>query len=214
MTSRSSSRFHCLLAGPLRHVRAINALGLLRGLRRAWHRQPTTGLALQLAGCQPGEAPPERFPRSPPSGRRASRPALPRQHRHAYAAGFNVASPPASKDRLRSRRPEAACAAPGPHPPGWSRWNPYGTSGTGSSRTASRLACRTRAVWKCLHVPSLSGLLPPPRASPRISCPQLHRPAATGRRQGSFTPARLTVAPRGAPRSCSTWRCRAACGRP
>ena len=104
---------------------------------------------------------------------------------------FNVASPPASKDRLRSRRPEAACAAPGPHPPGWSRWNTYGASGTGSSRTASRLACRTRAVWKCRHVPSLSGLLPPPRASPRISCPQLHQPAATGRRQGSFTPARL-----------------------
>ena len=35
MTSRSSSRFHCRLAGPLRHVRAINALGLLRGLRHA-----------------------------------------------------------------------------------------------------------------------------------------------------------------------------------
>ena len=93
MTSRSSSRFHCRLASPLRHVRAINALGLLRGLRHAWHRQPTTGLALQLAGCQPGEATPERFPRSPPSGRRASRPALPRQHRHAYAAGLQRGLP-------------------------------------------------------------------------------------------------------------------------
>ena len=36
---------------------------------------------------------PERFPRSPPSGRRASRPALPRQHRHAYAAGFQRGLP-------------------------------------------------------------------------------------------------------------------------
>ena len=104
MTSRSSSRFHCRLASPLRHVRAINALGLLRGLRHAWHRQPTTGLALQLAGCQPGEATPERFPRSPPSGRRASRPALPRQHRHAYAAGLQRGLP-AGIERPASESP-------------------------------------------------------------------------------------------------------------
>ncbi len=103
-----------------------------------------------------------------------------------------MASPPAEGDWLRSRRlTAAACAAPGPYPPDWSRWNTYGTSGTGSSRTASRLASRARIVWKCRHVPSLSGLLPPPRATPRLGCPQLHQPAATDRRQGPFTPARL-----------------------
>ena len=58
-----------------------------------WRRQPTTDLALRLAGRQPGKATPRRFPRSPPSGRRASRPALPRQHRHAYAAGFQRGLP-------------------------------------------------------------------------------------------------------------------------
>ena len=52
-----------------------------------------------------------------------------------------------------------ACAAPGPYPPDWSRWNSYGASSTGSSRTASRLACRTRTVWQYQRVPSLSGLL-------------------------------------------------------
>ena len=124
MTSRYSSRFHCRLAGPLRHVRAINAPGLLRGLRHAWHHQPTTGLALQLAGCQPGEATPRRFPRSPPSGRRASRPALPRQHRHAYAAGFQRGLPagierPASesppKGGVRCARPASSRLEPVEH---------------------------------------------------------------------------------------------------
>ena len=52
-------------------------------------------------------------------------------------------------------------------------------------RTPSRLACRTRAVWQCRPVPSLSGLLPPSPAPPGSGCPQLHRPAATGRRWAS-----------------------------
>lgn len=41
------------------------------------------------------------------------------------------------------------------------------------------------------------GCLPPSPASPGSGCPQLHRPAATGRRWRSFTPTRF-VAPRGA----------------
>src|SRR6266536_511007 len=56
----------------------------------------------------------------------------------------------------------------------------------GSSRTPSRLACRTRAVWRYRPVPSLSGLLPPFPAPPRSGCPQLHRPAATGPMAESF----------------------------
>jgi hypothetical protein len=41
---------------------------------------------------------------------------------------------------------------------------------------------------------TLSGLLPPPTGVPRRGCPQLHRPAATDRRQSPFTPARSTSA--------------------
>jgi hypothetical protein len=44
-----------------------------------------------------------------------------------------------------------------------------------------------------------SRLLPPSPASPGSGCPQLHRPAATGRRRRPFTPARIT-APHGARR--------------
>jgi len=45
---------------------------------------------------------------------------------------------------------------------------------TGSSRTPSDLACRTRAIWRYWPVPSLSGLLPLSPAPPGSSCPQLH----------------------------------------
>src|ERR1019366_3838861 len=53
-------------------------------------------------------------------------------------------------------------------------------------RTPLRLACRARAVWQCQSVPALSRLLPPSLSSPRSGCLQLQRPAATGRRWGSF----------------------------
>ena len=44
---------------------------------------------------------------------------------------------------------------------------------------------------------ALSGLLPPIRAFPRIDCPQLHRPTATGQRRSPLT----------STRSCSaSWR--------
>ncbi len=46
-------------------------------------------------------------------------------------------------------------------------------SDTGFSRTPFRLACRTRTVWQCRSVPSLSGLLPPSPATPGSGCPQL-----------------------------------------
>jgi hypothetical protein len=72
----------------------------------------------------------------------------------------------------------------------------------GSSRTPSRLACRTRAVWWYRPVPSLSGLLPPFPAPPRSGCPQLHQPAATGRGQSPFTSTRLRGASRRAEIFC------------
>ncbi|MFC5830057.1 tyrosine-type recombinase/integrase [Nonomuraea insulae] len=61
-----------------------------------------------------------------------------------------------------------------------SRCRIKGVSHAGSSRTPLHPACRTRAIWQCWPVPALSGLLPPSPASPGSSCPQLHRPAATG----------------------------------
>jgi hypothetical protein len=45
-----------------------------------------------------------------------------------------------------------------------------------------RHARRTHTIWQYWHVPALSGLLPPSPAPPGQGCPQLHRPAATGRR--------------------------------
>ena len=60
-----------------------------------------------------------------------------------------------------------------------------------ATRTPSRLACRTRAVWQCRPVPSLSGLLPPSPATPGSGCPQLHQAAATAQGRGPFHP--LTV---------------------
>ena len=78
----------------------------------------------------------------------------------------------------------------GPHPPGSGPARRLRSVNAGSSRTPSRLACRTRPVWQCRPVPALSGLLPPLRASPRSGCPQLRRPAATGRRRGPSIPAR------------------------
>jgi hypothetical protein len=71
------------------------------------------------------------------------------------------------------RQPDGRALLTGPDPPGWSRHTSYGASRAGSSRTPSRLACRTRAVWRCRPVPSLSGLLPPSLAPPRKGCPQL-----------------------------------------
>ncbi len=52
----------------------------------------------------------------------------------------------------------------------------------------AKLYCSRQRKYQ--RVPSLSGLLPPHRTPLRLGCPQLHRPAATGRWQGSFTPTR------------------------
>ena len=105
---------------------------------------------------------------------------------------FSLASSPATTYRLRSRSPQPrrACTA---HRPTSARLEParrLRSVNAGSSRTPSRLACRTRPVWQCRPVPALSGLLPPSRTSPRSGCPQLRRPAATDRRRGPSIPAR------------------------
>jgi hypothetical protein len=55
-------------------------------------------------------------------------------------------------------------------------------------------ACRTRAIWQYRSVPSFSGLLPTLTRVPRLGCPQLHRPAATGHWWSPFTSARYDSA--------------------
>lgn len=99
MTSRSSSSSTADLLAPFAMCAPLTRSDYYEASATSWSRQPTTGLALRLAGCQTGRATPGRFPRSPPTGRRASRPALPRQHRHAYAAGFQRGLP---TDTLKS----------------------------------------------------------------------------------------------------------------
>lgn len=152
--------------------------------------QSTTDLPSARLAAGPGAAS-DRFPRSPLFGCRVSRPAVPRQHRHAYAADLQhgLRTSALHQPRSRNHLPYAvACTAPGPDLPDSSRWKCYEASGTGSSRTASRLACRARTVWQCRYVPSLSGLL---TALPRVSAIRLpsasltccDRPAA-----GSFRP--------------------------
>src|SRR5918994_5791592 len=89
---------------------------------------------------------------------------------------FLVASSPAYPFRLQSHpsQPRDGCALQtDPDPPGSSRLDAYGASRTGSSRTPSRLARRTRPVWQCQRVPALSGPLPPSPAFPGSGCPQL-----------------------------------------
>ena len=49
----------------------------------------------------------------------------------------------------------------------------------GSSRTPFHPARRTRTIWQCWRVPTLSGPLATLSGTTRIELPELHRPAAT-----------------------------------
>ena len=97
------------------------------------------------------------------------------------------------------QRHTAGRTAPGPSPPDLSRCQSQGRNNAGSSRTPFRHARRTRPIWQYWHVPALSGLLPPSPAPPGSGCPQLHRPAATGRRRRSLTSTRNDSASRRRP---------------
>jgi hypothetical protein len=139
-----------------------------------------------------------RFPRSLSSGRRGRRPALPRQHRQRLRrrpspwpphrrriTGFGV-DPTIRRESRAALRPISTRLEPATRLQGIT---------TGSSRTPSRLACRTRTVWQYRYVPSLSGLLTTRPCVPTARLP----PASTGLlRQtggGSFHPARFMTAP-------------------
>jgi hypothetical protein len=129
--------------------------------------------------------PTTRSTRSVPSSTPAASPGVRRSPSPGLLTGHYL---PAAESPAATRDGRALLT--GPDPPGWGPARRLRSVNAGSSRPPSRLACRTRAVWRCRPVPALSGLLPPSRASPRSGCPRLHRPAATGRRRGPSIPAR------------------------
>jgi hypothetical protein len=152
-------------AGSLRHVRGFPALGLLRTLRPT--PRPSADDAPSRparSACGPGTGAmgwvptftsnrsagevPSYAPAASPRLRRSRSP-WPPDRRHRTGPGVP-----------RSVMRERVCAAIQPASTGWSwRIRLERRSAAGSSRTPSRLACRTRAVRSCRRVPSLSGLL-------------------------------------------------------
>jgi hypothetical protein len=87
---------------------------------------------------------------------------MPLQPRHGYAADLRRGLPAGDIYR-RGSSPHLRCGyalQPSPHLPGSSWWFALERlSDADSSRTPSRHACRTRAIWQCWPVPALSGLL-------------------------------------------------------
>ena len=145
----------------------------------------TTDPARTRPGWLPGlGAGPRRFPCSPATDRRGRCPTRPRRPlascrstsgqtvqdplTETWTGGCLVTEQPRTAPRPASARLESVPANE--------------ASNAGSSRAPSRHARRTRTIWQCWHDPTSSGLLPPFPASPGSGCPQLHRPAATGRR--------------------------------
>jgi hypothetical protein len=149
--------------------------------------------------------------RRPPDGshvhqaidRSARRPALLRQHRHAYAADLQHGLPTGRTTRLRSRPPRdvggGRALHTGPYPPGSSRLRCYGASTTGSL-ALHRLTSPDRPA------PSGSagtshprrGRLPPFPAFPRSGCPQASPGRCDGPAGTVFHPSSIVSAPRGA----------------
>ena len=135
-------------------------------------------------------------------------PALPRQHRRAYAADLRRGLPTDGQRRLRSQPPpqiplrgrDGGCALhPGPYPPVSSRQSGYGASTTGSL---------TLYLLTLLDEPAPSGSagtsrlcrgrLPPSPAFPGSGCPQLLPGRCDGPRETVSHHLSIYPAPRGA----------------
>ena len=101
----------CLLAGSLRHVHASRVPGLLRGLRPIPCLQRTVRLSRPRGWSPRGGTSTRWFPCSLRIDRPGRHPALPRQHRHGYAAGLHRDLPAGTPSQLRSQPP----------PQGWPR---------------------------------------------------------------------------------------------
>ena len=189
---------HCRLAGPLRHVHASRVPGLLRGLRPIPRLQPTTCLSRQPGWVPGGRNDAGWFPCSLRIDRSAWHPALPRQHRHGYAAGLHRGLPAGTPSRRRSRPPASGGRAlhPGPYPPDLSRCHAYGAltlvplvyrlislAGPGPSGSTRP----SRLCQRCF---------PPSPASPGSDCAQLPPSCCDSparRSRTSFDSQRLTA---------------------
>ena len=99
------------------------------------------------------------FPCSPRVDRPGRHPALPRQHRHGYAAGLHRDLPTGTPSQLRSQPPPAGMTVHCTYPPDLSRCHAYGALPPVPVRMPSGLARRTRTIWQSWHVPALSALL-------------------------------------------------------
>src|ERR1022692_4122547 len=168
-------RLHCRLAGPLRHVHASRVPGLLRGLRPIPRLQPTTRLSQRPRRLLGGGNDAGWFPCSLRIDRSAWHPALPRQHRHGYAAGLHRGLPTGTPSRLQSQPPlpDGRALHSGPYPPDLSRCHAYGAltlvplvyrlislAGPGPSGSTKP----SRLCQRCF---------PPSPASPGSDCAQL-----------------------------------------
>ena len=194
----SRQRRCCEHAGPLRHVAGFPGLGLLRVLRPIPAASAGDGPSRRPAGCWPGRGPPGWFPRSllePFDGVGAQ--LCPCNIATATPQAFTVASRPATSPSPgvpRTQRAGARCD------PAQIRQVRAGglllrsvqplvphvhlsvlLAGPGPSGSAGP----SRRCQGCFH---------PPLRPDGSGCPQLHRPAATGRRRCPFTTARFESA--------------------
>jgi hypothetical protein len=168
-----------------------------------------------------------RFPRSLSFARRRRSPAVSQRHRHGYAADLPHGLPGLIKESSREVPAAKRSGGTHRARPVSTRFEPVhgikdvttqvprvllsatlaGPAPSGSAKTSrlcqgvarqhDGLLAKPSSRWS--HAPGgrQSGLLPPSPAPPGSGCPQLHRPAATGRRRRSLTSTR-TTAPRGA----------------
>ncbi len=191
----------CRFAGPLRHAHASRVLGLLRDLRPTTRSSVGSGPVPARTGCP--------APGTTTDGshvhfmfdRPGRHPALPRQHRHTYAADIRRGLPavqhtrhgvgfPAKRKPRAASRPISARFEPVLRSRGVNHWF--------ALAVPSGPASRTRTIWQYWRVPTSSELLPTLTGAPRIrllpaSTQPLRRPGG-----GGLPPPLEHQAPRGA----------------
>ena len=187
------------LAGPLRHVHASRVPGLLRGLRPTPRLQRTVRLSRHRGWSPRGGTGTRWFPCSPRIDRPGRHPALPRQHRHGYAAGlhrdlptgtpsrFGVGHPPAGMT-IHCTRPISARFEPVPR---------YGALPPVPVRMPSVRSPDPHHLAVLARPGFVSAASRPPRHLPDQAALSFHQAAATTRREGLPPPP--TSAPHGAP---------------